>query len=50
MDDNLLIKVAAVFVVLVLIGIALTVYEFREHIMEQHRKRKQQKKKNNNPT
>ncbi len=44
MDDALLIKIAVVIFGLMLVGIGLTVYEFREHIMEQHKKRKLKRK------
>lgn len=44
MDEALLVKVAVVVFGLMLVGIGLTVYEFREHIMEAHKKRKQKKK------
>lgn len=46
MDDTLILKVAIVIFGLLVFGIGLTIYEFREHIMEQHRKRRERKKQN----
>jgi hypothetical protein len=40
MDDTLLLKIAIAVFGLLLVGMGLTVYEFREHIMEQHRLRR----------
>jgi hypothetical protein len=40
MDDTLLVKVGITVVGLVIFGIALTAYEFREHIVERFKKRK----------
>ena len=40
MDDALLIKIAVAVLGLIVLGIALTVYEFREHIIEHIKKRR----------
>ena len=40
MDDTLMIKVGITVLGLVVFGIVLTLYEFREHIVEKLKKRK----------
>lgn len=40
MDDVLLIKVAIAVFGLMVIGLGLTIYEFREHIMEHLKRRR----------
>jgi len=42
-DETLLLKVAIAVLGLVVLGIALTVYEFREHIIERFKKRRGKK-------
>jgi hypothetical protein len=40
MDEQLLLKVGITVLGLVIFGIALTAYEFREHIIEKFKKKK----------
>lgn len=42
MDSELLIKVGVFVICLVLLGIALTAYEFREHIAKRLKKKRNQ--------
>jgi glucose uptake protein GlcU len=43
MDDSLLINVGITILILVIFGIFLTAYEFREHIIERIKKRRRKK-------
>jgi hypothetical protein len=44
MDDILLLKVAITVLGLIVFGILLTMYEFREHIVEHYKKKRAKKK------
>jgi hypothetical protein len=44
MDEILLLKVAITVLGLIVFGILLTMYEFREHIVEHYKKKKAKRK------